>query len=257
MFPAFETEQHLTLRRNVSTLRLTTFTPPAAIVTYGIFTGQIRKCEKHRKQHQEEDTDMKTTLSALMIFGSMIFSVHAFADAFRLVADFDTEPPNNVNGSFGTFSKSETEQVYVCNGNLDEGVRHGDSGSSLRLNYNVGKGGTYNGFWLKLGPEDVGNNFDASGYSKLTFWLKGDRGVGIPAKLKVEMKGDPGTPLAKKYIGEITDKWKKVEIPLAAFVRDGNIDLAKLNEIVVVIEHNQVGPSTAGVVYIDDLAFEK
>jgi len=192
----------------------------------------------------------------VLLFGSVVLPIQA-EDQVKLIADFDSEPPNNLGGNFGAFSPTETEQVYICRATNDDTVKHGNSGSSIRLEYNVSKGGSYCGFWIKLGPADSGNNFDASGYSKLTFWVKGDEKSGIPAKVKMELKGDPGTPVGKKYIGEITDKWKKIEVPLSDFVKDGKINLNKLNEVVFVFEQRAVGPMTTGAINIDDLAFEK
>lgn len=197
---------------------------------------------------------MKSIWIGTLLIGCALAGPAGAEDRLKLIADFDAEPPNNLGGNFGAFSPVETEQVYICRGSPDEGVRHGTSGASLRLDYNVSKGGSYNGFWVKLGPADSGNNFDASGYSRLTFWVKGDEKSGIPNKLKIELKGDPGTPVGKKYIGEIDAKWKKIEIPLKDFDK---INPTKLNEIVFVFEQRVVGPQTTGAIYIDDLAFER
>ena len=177
------------------------------------------------------------------------------ASASKILGDFNAPAPNNVEGIFGAFYP-ETEQVYICQEILDDAIKHGESGSSMRLVYNVEKGGSYNGFWMKLGPNDTGNNFDASGYSKLTFWIKGDEKSGIPNKFKVELKGDPGTVIGKKYVGDITDRWVKVEIPLQEFANQ-KVDLSKLNEFVVVFENRAVAPATKGAIYIDDVALEK
>ena len=192
-------------------------------------------------------------LAGLALFSFLLCSAYA-EDRVKVVADFDTDPPNNLGGNFGAFSPVETEQVYICRGAADESVRHGNAGASLRLDYNVSKGGSYNGFWIKLGPADSGNNFDATHYTKLVFWIKGDDKSGIPNKIKIELKGDPGTASGKKYFGDITEKWKKVELPLNDF---GKISASKLNEIVFVFEQRTVGAQTTGAVFIDDLAFER
>jgi hypothetical protein len=199
---------------------------------------------------------MKTIIIFLAVSLSTLAG-HAAEGNGKVVADFNAPAPNNVEGNFGAFSPSETEQVYICREALDEGVKHGDGGSAMRLEYNVSKGGSYNGFWMKLGSADSGNNFDATGFNKLTFWIKGDDKAGIPNKFKIELKGDPGQPLGKKYVGEVTDSWKKVEIPLVEFVSEGRVDLSKLNEIVFVFEQRSVAPATTGAIYVDDVAFEK
>ena len=178
------------------------------------------------------------------------------ADSVMMLADFNAPAPNNVEGSFGSFYASETEKSYICVEAIDDSVKHGASGSSLRLVYDVSKGGTFNGFWMKLGPSDTGNNFNAAPFKKLTFWVKGDEKSGIPHRFKVELKGDPGTPTGKKYIGDLTDQWTKVEIPLEEFSNQG-VDLTKLNEFVIVFEQRVASPSTAGAIYLDDVSLEK
>ena len=176
------------------------------------------------------------------------------AEDAKLVADFNTPAPNNVGGNFGAFGP-ENEDGNSCKQEIDENVKHGDGGASLRLDYNVSKKGVFNGFWMKLGPSDNGNNFDATGFSKLSFWIKGDEKSGIPSKFKVEVKGDSG-PVAKRYVGELKDKWIKVEIPLQEFQKQG-ADLAKLNEFCIVFEQSQAGAVTVGAINIDDIVLEK
>jgi hypothetical protein len=177
------------------------------------------------------------------------------AGVSKVLADFNAPAPNNVEGIFGAFYP-ESEQVYICQESLDDITKHGQSGSSMRLVYNVEKGGSYNGFWMKLGPADSGNNFDATEYSKLTFWVKGDAQAGIPNKFKVELKGDPGTVIGKKYVGELSENWQKIEIPLTEFSNQ-KVDLSKLNEFVVVFENRAVAPATKGAIYLDDVQLEK
>jgi hypothetical protein len=63
--------------------------------------------------------------------------------------------------------------------------------------------------------------------------------------------------LGKKYVGELSGQWKKVEITLDEFVKEGQVDVSKLNEIVFVFEQRAAAPATAGVIYVDDVAFEK
>jgi len=177
-----------------------------------------------------------------------------YADDAKLLADFDTPAPNNLGGNFGAFGP-EGEEGNACQQAIDEGQKRGDAGASLRLNYNVTKKGCYNGFWMKLGPADNGNNFDASQFKKLSFWIKGDEKSGIPSKFKVEVKGDAG-PTAKRYVGELKDKWTKVEIPLQEFQKQG-VDISKLNEFCIVFEQPQAGPVTVGAINIDDIVLEK
>ncbi|MBV9462876.1 MAG: hypothetical protein JO317_01490 [Verrucomicrobiae bacterium] len=172
----------------------------------------------------------------------------------KVLADFNAPAPNNIDGNFGAFTPSESEQVYICKEAIDDKVRHGEKGAALRLDYNVNNGGAFNGFWMKLGPADKGNHFDASQFKKLSFWVKPDE-KGGPNKFKVELKGDDG-PIAKKYIGDLKAGWTKVEIPLDDFAAQG-VDLTKLNEMTIVFEQRAASPKTVGALYLDDVTLEK
>jgi len=179
----------------------------------------------------------------------------ALAVSPQILADFNMPPPNNLGGAYGAFSPRAEEMTYVTVETWDEVEKYGTDGGSMQLEYNVDKPGSFNGFWMKLGPEDTGNEFDAAAYSKLTFWAKGDPSVGVPSKLKVELKGDPGTRIGRYYISNIGSDWKKYEIPLKDIAAQ-KVDLTKLNEFVIVFEQNQVAPGTKGVIWIDEITFE-
>ena len=197
---------------------------------------------------------MKKSLIMGLSLMALVASQGRAEDQVKLIADFNSAAPNNVGGNFGGFSPDPKEQTYVCLESTDDEIRHGESGSSMRLVYNVGKAGAFNGFWMKFGPDEGENNLDATGFKKLTFWLRGDEKSGIPNKIKIELKGDSAS--ARKYVGEITDKWKKIEIPLQEFASQ-KLDLAKLNEFVLVFEQKTASPSTQGAIFIDDVALEK
>ncbi len=179
----------------------------------------------------------------------------AQAQSVLTIADFDIPHPNQLGGGYGAFSPKAEEAVFVTVETMDSEVKHGESGSSMRLEYNVGKAGAFNGFWMKLGGEDIANNFDGSKFTKLTFWIKGDTAVGVPRTLKIELKGDPGTPLGRAYIKDIGNEWKKIELPLADYANQ-RVDLTKLNEIVLVFENAQAAPGIKGVIWVDDFKFE-
>jgi hypothetical protein len=195
-------------------------------------------------------------MNKVFCFGLVLMAASAVAraDDGKLIADFNAPAPNNLGGNFGSFGP-EGEDGNACKASVDEQDRHGKDGSSLRLDYNVSKKGSFNGFWMKLGPGDAGNNFDASGFTKLSLWIKGDEKSGIPTRVKVEVKGDAG-PVAKKYVGDLKGKWTKIEIPLQELAKQG-VDLSKLNEFCVVFEQAQTGPSTVGAINIDDVVLEK
>jgi hypothetical protein len=193
------------------------------------------------------------TIVSVMVCGA---AVYASAKGFTTLADFDIPPPNNLNGSYGAFAPSASELTYVTIETLDDGIKHGNDGSSMRLDYNVEKGGSFNGFWMKLGPEEIGNNFDASQFGTLSFWIKGDPKVGVPKQVKVELKGDPGTRIGRQYIKNITADWKKITLPLDKYASQG-VDLSKLNEMVIVFENSVASPGTQGRIWIDHIALEE
>lgn len=182
-------------------------------------------------------------------------AVSAMAVEPQIVADFNMPPPNNLGGGYGAFSPKAEEMTYVTTETWDEVEKYGKDGGSMRLEYNVDKPGSFNGFWMKMGPEDTANNFDASAYSKLTFWVKGDTKVGVPAKVKIELKGDPGTRIGRYYTKDITDAWQKVEVPLKDIAAQ-KVDLTKLNELVLVFEQAQAAPGVKGVIWIDEITLE-
>jgi len=146
------------------------------------------------------------------------------------------------------------QSAHACRHFIDSKEKVGD-GSCLRLEYDVDADKAFNGFWMKLGPADRGNNFDASEYKKLTLQIKGSKTAGIPAKFKVEIKGDAGDVIGRYYVSP-GPEWKKVEIPLETFAGQG-VQLAALNELTVVFENKAALPGAVkGAVWIDDIALE-
>ncbi|MBN1270318.1 MAG: hypothetical protein JXB04_12075 [Kiritimatiellae bacterium] len=191
----------------------------------------------------------------IMLVTVLAMGLSLQAGATTVVADFDIPPPSNINGAYGAFSPSSDEMTYTTVETLDDAVKHGQSGSSMRLDYNVEKSGTFNGFWMKMGPAESGNEFDASKATALTFWVKADPQVGIPKAVKVEVKGDPGTRIGRQYIKDLTADWKKIVLPLQTYADQG-VDLTKLNEIVVVFESSVAAPGAKGRIWIDSIAIE-
>lgn len=102
--------------------------------------------------------------------------------------------------------------------------------------------------------------FDASKYSAVTLWVKGDKGnenfvVGV-ADAHWDKVGDSvKSQEIGKYLpaGKITVDWQKAVIPLDEFF----IDYAKLSSIAICFEGDCFPEGAgAGKVYIDDIALE-
>ena len=167
------------------------------------------------------------------------------------IADFDSSAPtNNLGGSSGTFSGEKPDNSCQITKSLTE--RRGVGGASLQVDFNVGEGGCYNGFWLKLGADEAA--FDASKYKKITFWIKGKAEPGIPSEIKFELKSGPDKS-GVVYFGEINSEWKKVEFALKEF-SDQGIDLSHLIDIFMVFEQRKAIPATQGTIFVDDFKFE-
>ncbi|MBN1270319.1 MAG: hypothetical protein JXB04_12080 [Kiritimatiellae bacterium] len=173
------------------------------------------------------------------------------------LANFDIPPPNNLNGPYGVFSPALNEEVCLAAEKVDEAVKCGKDGASLCLAYNVTRDGSFNGFWMKMGPERKERfyTFDASRFTQLTFWIKGDQETGIPRSLKIELKDEEGRKPGVQYVGRITREWQKISLPLRAYRQQG-IDLTRLDEFVLVFEHRAAFPATRGTIWIDQIAFE-
>ncbi len=166
-----------------------------------------------------------------------------------VVADFDSgEKPNNIGGNFGGWDKDPADFTQGCQESFDSVNRHGSKGFSMKLDYDVdSKNPAYNGFWMFL------QNLDASGYDTLSFWVKGDGKEGYTTVFKVELK-NANRQVGRYYVTSVTDKWQKVSIPLKDF--KGITDFSNLTELVLVFE-DRVVSNKKGVIYLDDIKFEK
>ena len=166
-----------------------------------------------------------------------------------MIADFNSgEKPNNIGGDFGAWNKDPTDFSQGCTESFDSANRHGNTGFGMKLDYSVeSKNPAYNGFWMYL------QNFDASKYDNLSFWVKGDAKVGFTTVFKVEIK-NAAKQVGRYYVTNVTDQWQDVVIPLKEF--KGITDLSNLTEFVVVFE-DRIASNKKGVVYIDDLKFTK
>lgn len=165
-----------------------------------------------------------------------------------LIADFDSgKKPNNLGGDFGRWVINPKDKTQTCVESLTKEIRHGVSGYSLKVVYDVDSPHeAYNGIWLKL------NSADFSSYTKLIFWVKGDIYRGYTKVFKVELKNKMGD-VGSYYVSTVCDDWTKVEIPLKGF----NLkDYSNMEELVFVFEDKKV-TEKEGILYIDDIYLER
>ena len=163
------------------------------------------------------------------------------------VDDYNTgAKPNSMGGDLGAFDYQPTDFTQACIEVYDPDVKRGNSGFSLRLDYDVDSiNPAFNGFWTKL------NGFNASDYDKIVLWIKGDANKGYTTTLKVELKNDQGQ-VGAYYVTGVTGDWTEVEIPLDRFA--GITNLSSLSEFVIVFE-DRIATSKDGTIWIDDIYF--
>jgi len=192
---------------------------------------------------------IKVILSVILFatFSMISFSSSLAAEKL-LIADFDSgTKPNNIQGDFGAWDKDPMDFTQSCFESFNGKVIRGAKGFSLRLDYDVDSPNpAYNGFWMKLNGEDL------SGYSKLAFWVKGDKNKGYSKVFKLEFKNDIGE-VGKFYVTGISEDWQKIEIPYIKFA--GITDFSGMKEIVMVFE-DRIATSKEGAIYLDDFSVE-
>lgn len=166
-----------------------------------------------------------------------------------VIADFDSgEKPNNIGGNFGAWDKDPADFSQGCAESFDSVNRRGTRGFSMKIDYDVdSKNPAYNGFWMFL------QDFDASGYDNLSFWVKGDSEEGYTTVFKIELKNNK-KQVGRYYVTNITDQWQEIIIPLKEF--KGIDDFSSLSEFVIVFE-DRVASNKDGVIYIDDVKITK
>lgn len=163
-----------------------------------------------------------------------------------IIADFDTgDKPNNLGGDFGSWNKDPNDSTQSCNMSFVEDDAMGDEfGYALRLDYDVDSpNAAYNGLWMALSA------LNASAYTHLTFYIKGDTRLGFTKSIKVELK-DRALRQASHISAGITENWQKVSIPLKKFRRIE--DWTGLMELVLVFDDINSNPKF-GAIYLDHI----
>lgn len=161
-----------------------------------------------------------------------------------LIADFDSgNPQNTLGGAFNVWGKDPDDASQWCRMSFDDNEKEGDAGRSLRLEYSVdSEREAYNGLWMKL------NDLDLSRMKYLVFSIKGDAGAGFPGCVTVELKTKNKTGVV--HVPGITDRWRRVVIPLEKF-RDIR-DRSKVSELTVVFV-DELSSSKKGCVFLDNI----
>ena len=117
---------------------------------------------------------------------------------------------------------------------------------SLKLTYTNAQELAFSGWYADWTSSEQGY-FDASGYSRLTFWLRGESGgesfqVGLRDTAGNEQK-------AISVVATAAQTWEQVTVPLSAYQE--NVDLTRVQKVVFAFTR----ANGSGTVYIDDIAF--
>ena len=212
------------------------------------------------------------THKTLRFYIFLIFSAFLMADAHAqnaptkpqndskvpssiVIADFNRDSLiNNLNGESGTWEKNPEDKAQWITASLDNLTRCGESGSALKLEYNVNSSDdAVNGFWTQL------REFDASKYDHFEFWVKGDERKGYTSTFKLEFskyqndsEAHQETIRGSYIVKRVTSQWQKVSIPLN--VMNGITGWKDMRELVITFEKRRVD-SPEGILYFDDFVF--
>jgi len=192
-----------------------------------------------------------------------------------LVDDFDEQTfLNKLRGESYIWNVNPQDKSQGCGASFDSKIRVGETGSSLRLDYDIDSTLTYlrefpdtpyyiydydtdsiigfareiphtayNGFYFLL------NNANLKGYKYLIFYVKGDPLQGFTRKFIVELKNIDQTD--RFLVDGVSPSWQKVVVPLGKFKRIGQWE--KMTELTIVFNENVT--RKAGTIYIDNIYF--
>lgn len=166
---------------------------------------------------------------------------------YLLLDNFDFSYLNLLGRKANTYKKVPS----LCKHTLDKNVFYGNSGKSLRLDYEK-EGTGWCGYYTLLNQID-GEWFDLSDFDKVSFMVKGKKGgemfeLGMADKNWVIIGDSLKAGDIDKYLkGGVTTEWQEVVIPLSDF---GLLDLKEMGSFV--INFNRKQKST---IWIDDLKF--
>ena len=194
---------------------------------------------------------MKKSFAFILLLLTLAANPAFAAEGDAVVADFNSaQMINNLGNVIEVWEKDNgADTTQSCKaGFVKDDALGNPEGQSLRLEYDVDSpNGAYNGARTEL------TGLDASGFTHLNFYLKGDAKTKFSPKLKIEMIGDTKVP--SPYIVEgITGEWQKFTVPFSEFfaVRDwGNLD-----KFVIVFADITNKPKT-GAIQIDQIYFSK
>lgn len=183
----------------------------------------------------------------------------AIGRASLLIDDFnDAAKPNALAGDSGTTTSGSGNDEISFYNVLPTNI-YGQDGYSLKLEWAAANNGDWAGYWTKLSSANTG--IDVSSYKYLSFRVKGEAGGEFFKIQLLNASTDTARNNAHLYIadyldGGVTTEWRKVNIPLDAFVNlDSLANVTELNFVFEATQSIQNGSPTSGVIYFDDFIF--
>ena len=204
-------------------------------------------------------------MSRLLITGFFLITVSCITVSIGHAAepfyvDHFEKPVNLLGGRTSVYEQAPSR---VAASTTDREF-YGTAGKWLVIRYDKRNTGGPNdsGGWcgyysiLKAGQK----YFDASPYTKLTFWVKGENGeenfkVGLADRHWEGVGDSVKSEAVTMYLKEnkITKQWQKAEIPLDVFF----IDMKEVASVSICFEPDCFPEGKgAGTIYIDEVAFE-
>jgi len=168
-----------------------------------------------------------------------------------VIADFNSgEWTNNLGGNIEVWLKDNgSDESQNCHLTFVEDDVHSlSTGYAIQIDYDVDSPNpAYNGIRTSL------KGFDASGFTSLNFFIKGDSERGFSEKLKIEMIGANKRP-SPYMVNGITDRWQKISVPLSEFfiVKDWSTV-----EYFVIVFADITNDPKVGAFYLDHVYFAK
>lgn len=197
-------------------------------------------------------------VTVFMIFSDFLLFA---ADDKNILIDDMNKMKNKLNGRCAVYQRSPSKTGFA----KIEMERSGKKNKVLKIRFNKkSEGGPYgNGGWcgyytlVKKGK----NYLDVSQFKKLTFWVKGEKGgekfkIGASDQAYESMDDSAKADDVSVYLPKkkITSEWQKAEISLDEIF----IEWSMLASLSINFETDLYEDGSAkGIIYIDDIQFEK
>ncbi|MFT5836939.1 MAG: hypothetical protein ACI9ZV_000440 [Candidatus Azotimanducaceae bacterium] len=193
------------------------------------------------------------TLFTLFSSGLLLLAVAVQgASDSLMIADFNQGNQNALGGYFNNFEREpSTATVDITNS-----VFRGNTGKSLEIKAKKDQHG-FCGVWMHLFDFRADDKvyLDASAYSYLSFWVKGEKGgekfaVRVADKRLVTIEDSLNVGDITKFLPNgVNQEWQEVVVPIN---RLRNVDINQLGGIT--FDFGSPGNHT---IFIDDIAFKK